>query len=69
MSLRKRIILFRTNKKDRARVNIRTTFGAVVAMAQLVEWSLPTPKVYGSNPIIGKILIEHLLSIVLKRLN
>ena len=55
MSLRKRIILFRTNKKDRARVNIRTTFGAVVAMAQLVEWSLPTPKVYGSNPIIGKI--------------
>ena len=26
-----------------------------VAVAQLVEWSLPTPEVRGSNPVIGKI--------------
>ena len=29
--------------------------GAVV-VAQLVEWSLPTPEICGSNPVIGKIL-------------
>ena len=31
------------------------------------EWLLPTPKVCGSNPVIGKIYIEHFLSTVLKR--
>ena len=29
-------------------------------MAQLVEWSLPIPKVHGSNPVIGKIYFERL---------
>ena len=42
-----------------------------VAVAQLVERSLPIPEVCGSHPVIGKIYIEHLLtcllSIVLKR--
>ena len=33
-------------------------------VAQLVERSLPTPEVRGSNPDIGKIYIEHLLSTV-----
>ena len=36
-------------------------------MAQLVEQSLPIPKVRGLNPVIDKIYIEHLLSTVLKR--
>ena len=39
-------------------------------MADLVEWSLPIPEFRSSNPVIGKIHIEHLftclLSIVLK---
>ena len=36
-------------------------------MAQLVEQSILTPEVRGSNPVIGKIYIEHcLLSAVLK---
>ena len=26
-----------------------------VVVTQLVEWSLPTPEVHGSNPVIGKI--------------
>ena len=40
-----------------------------VVVAQLVEGSLPTPEVRGSNPVIGKLLnIEHcILSTVLKR--
>ena len=29
-------------------------------MAQLVEWSFPTPEVRGSFPVIGKIYMEHL---------
>ena len=29
-----------------------------VAVPQLVEWSLPTPEVRSSNPVIGKIYIE-----------
>ena len=36
-------------------------------MAQLVEQLLPTSEVWGSNPVIGKVQIEHLLSTVLKR--
>ena len=35
-------------------------------MAQLVEQSLPTPEVHGSNQVIGKIYIERSLSTVLK---
>ena len=31
-----------------------------VVVAQLVEWSLPTPEVRSSNPIIGKILSTKL---------
>ena len=27
-------------------------------VAQLVEWSLPIPEVRGSNPVIGKILLN-----------
>ena len=27
-----------------------------VVVAQLVEWSLPTPEIHSSNPDIGKIL-------------
>ena len=34
-------------------------------MAQLVEQSLSTPEVRGSNPVNGKIYIERLLSTVL----
>ena len=33
--------------------NILKTYGAVVVVAQLVERSLPTPVVRGSNPHIG----------------
>ena len=29
-------------------------------MGQLVEWSLPTPEVHGSNPVISKIYNENL---------
>ena len=35
-------------------------------MAQLVEQSLPTPKIFGSNPVIGKF---YLLSTILKGVN
>ena len=31
-----------------------------MVVAQLVEWSLPIPKVHGSNPVIGKIYFERL---------
>ena len=32
-------------------------------MAQLVERLLPIPEVRGSNPVIGKIYIHHLLTV------
>ena len=32
-------------------------------MAQLGEQSLPMPEVQGSNPVIGKIYIEHLFTV------
>ena len=32
-------------------------------MAQLVEQSLAIPEVRGSNPVIGKIYIEHLFPV------
>ena len=34
-----------------------------VVIAQLVERSLPIPEVHSSNPVIGKIYIEHLFSV------
>ena len=37
-----------------------------MVVAQFVERSLTFPKVQGSNPVIGKIYVEHLLSTVLK---
>ena len=39
---------------------LNLNFGALV-VAQLIEQSLPTPEVGGSNRVIGKIYIEHLL--------
>ena len=37
----------------------------LVVVAQLVERSLPIPKVRGSNPVIGKIYVEHLFTCLL----
>ena len=37
--------------------------GKEVVVAQLVEQSLSIPEVRGSNPVIGKIYIEHLFTI------
>ena len=37
-----------------------------MVVAQLVERLLLTPEVCGSNPVIGKIYIERLLSTILK---
>ena len=42
-------------------------FAGAMVMPQLVERSLPTPEVPDSNPEIGKIYNEHLLSTILKR--
>ena len=36
---------------------------AKLVVAQLVERTLPTPEVGGSNPIVGKIYTEQLLTI------
>ena len=44
----------------------KKTIRAVV-VAQLVEWSLSTPEVHGSNPVIGKIYIKYLWSTVSNR--
>ena len=39
-----------------------------VVVAQLVERSLPTPEVHGSNPVIGKYLLTiYLLLTVLEK--
>ena len=43
----------RERERERERVRMRE-----VVVAQLVELSLPTPDVRGSNPVIGKIYIE-----------
>ena len=32
-------------------------------VAQLVEWSLAIPEPHGSNPVIGKIYMEHVFSV------
>ena len=37
------------------------TYTWTVAVAQLEERSLPAPEVHGSNPVIIKNYIEHLL--------
>ena len=42
-----------------------SSYGAVV-VAQLVERSLPTLEVHGSNPVIGKIYIERFQSTLYK---
>ena len=34
-----------------------------MVVAQLVEWLFPSPEVCSSNPVIGKIYIEHLLTL------
>ena len=34
-----------------------------MVVAQLIERSIPTPEVRGSNPVIGKICIEHLFTV------
>ena len=34
-----------------------------VVVTQLVEWSIPTPEVRGSNPVISKTSIEHLYTV------
>ena len=34
----------------------------VVVVDQLVEQSLPIPEVHGSNPVNGKIYVEHLFT-------
>ena len=34
-----------------------------VIVAQLVEWLLAIPEVRGSNPVIGKIYMEHLFPV------
>ena len=41
---------------------------SAMVVAQLEERSLPTPEVYGSTPVIGKLLITYILSNVLKGL-
>ena len=28
-------------------------------VAQLAKWLRPNPEVHGSNPVIGKVFIEH----------
>ena len=35
---------------------IKFSIGWAVVVAQLVEWSLPTPEVRCSKPVIGKLL-------------
>ena len=44
------------------------TYDREVVVTELVEWSLSTPEVRGSNPVIGKFLLNiSLLSTVVKR--
>ena len=38
-------------------------YSRAVVVAKLKEWSLPTPEVYGSNPVISNIYIEHLFTV------
>ena len=41
----------------------KNIYQEVVAVAQLVERSLPTPEVCGLYPVTSKIDIEHLFSV------
>ena len=43
-------------KKNRLIIKLPNIGVSAVVVAQLVEWSLPTPEVRGSNPVIGKYL-------------
>ena len=51
--------------------NIRVGIGAMIlikdlmgsVVAQLVEWSPPTPEICVLNPVIGKTFIEHLFTV------
>ena len=58
------------NLKPRIYYYIATNYAAsgqwLTVVAQLEEWSLPTPEVRGSNPVIGEILFMYSLSTVLK---
>ena len=44
------IVLFLVWKNERLKA---------VVVTQLAKWSLPTPDVRSSNPVIGKVFIEH----------
>ena len=46
--------------------NFNNNIVVAVVVAQLVEQSLPTPKVHGSNPVIGKILYLHYVNCIEK---
>ena len=50
------------NQHNMSQLQMCAKYGAVV-VAQLVERSLPIPEVHSSNPVIGKIYIEHLFTI------
>ena len=54
-------IQFRRSKLENGKVWLK-----FVHVGQLVELSLPTPEVRGTNPVVGKIYIEHLRSTVLR---
>ena len=54
-------IQFRRSKLENGKVWLK-----FVHVGQLVELSLPTPEVRDTNPVVGKIYIEHLRSTVLR---
>ena len=54
-------IQFRRSKLENGKVWLK-----FVHVGQLEELSLPTPEVRGTNPVVGKIYIEHLRSTVLR---
>ena len=43
----------------RPKINEKDAGVGPVDVAQLVEWSLLTPEVHSSNPVIGKFYIER----------
>ena len=56
----KRLVAFPCLKQRNSYLQIRRRTAVVVA--QLVEWSLPTPEVRDSKPIIGKIYMFNIYS-------
>ena len=46
---------------------VKHVWNVAVVVAQLVERLLPIPEARGSNPVIGKNYIEHLLSTVFEK--